>query len=73
MTEAGEAPAPGEALPVGEAVEEETEEEEGGTGKKKKSKKKKQVTVVFDPDLGVTVAHRTRKASRLREWDAPEE
>jgi N utilization substance protein A len=73
VTEAGEAPALGEALPVGEAVEEESEEEEGGAGKKKKGKKKKQVTVVFDPDLGVTVAHRKRKASRLREWDAPEE
>jgi len=72
-TQAGEAPALPGTLPAGEAVEEEAEEEEGGTGKKKKGKKKKQVTVVFDPDLGVTVALRTRKASRLREWDPPEE
>ncbi|HLC34020.1 MAG TPA: transcription termination factor NusA [Anaerolineales bacterium] len=72
-TEAGEAPALPGTLPTGEVVEEEAEEEEGGTGKKKKGKKKKQVTLVLDPDLGVTVAHRTRKASRLREWDPPEE
>ncbi len=74
----GEAPAEGEAglipegAPVVEGAEEE-EEEEGGTGKKKKSKKKKQVTVEFDPDLGVTLAHRKRKASRVRGFEAPEE
>jgi hypothetical protein len=83
--EAGEAAAPeGEAVVEGEAGlvpgaapaaegAEEEEEEEGGAGKKKKGKKKKQVTVEFDPDLGVTLAHRKRKASRVRGFDAPEE
>jgi len=75
--EPAEAAVEGEALPetvvAAEAGEEETEDEEGAGGKKKKGKKKKQVTVEFDPDLGVTVVSRKRKASRLREWEAPEE
>jgi len=71
--EAGEGAAVTEPVAVTEAGEEETEDEEGAAGKKKKGKKKKQVTVEFDPDLGVTVVSRKRKASRLREWEAPEE
>jgi N utilization substance protein A len=71
--EAAEGTAVPETVVATEAGEEETEDEEGAAGKKKKGKKKKQVTVEFDPDLGVTVVSRKRKASRLREWEAPEE
>lgn len=66
---------------VGEAVldEDEIEEEEdeldleGKPTGKKKVKKRRQRIVEFDPELGETVVHRRRKASRTGEWEDVEE
>lgn len=58
--------------PVEAEASEETEDDEALDKKKKKKGKKQNVTVEYDPDRDVLVAHHMRKPGRTREWETPE-
>jgi N utilization substance protein A len=60
-------PVPAAEFPGTEAQDGEDEEEGEGLDKKGKKKKGKATKLIFDERLGQVVAHKTRKATRVRE------